>query len=187
MSRYLERLIENGTITSETPIGTPADTPNVLTICQYDEYQDTPNDTSTETKHNKLYINKEINDVFEDIWSKLKTKRGTKSEGLKAYKKIHGKVEPSTLIEKFNLKIDSVQEIKFVPHFSRWLNSEGWTEELITEKKEEFKLDNRNPFRNLSLWKKGIKTLNDNDADIRQAYKDGLLEKNHIEKLNISI
>ena len=59
VNRYLDKLINNGTITSETPSGTPADTPNILTICQYDDYQDTPNETSTETKHNKLYINKE--------------------------------------------------------------------------------------------------------------------------------
>jgi uncharacterized protein YdaU (DUF1376 family) len=131
--------------------------------------------------------NKIINDAFEDIWSKLKTKRGTKSEGLKAYKKIHGKVEPSLLIEKYNAKSDSIDEKKFLAHFSRWLNSEGWTEELLTEKKEEFKIDNRNPYANLPLWKKGIRTMNDTDQDIRKAYKDGLLEKNHIEKLNISV
>jgi len=189
VSRYLERLIYNGTITSETPIGTPADTPNILTICQYDDYQDTPYETSTETKHNKLYINKEINDAFEKIWSNLKKKRGTKSEGLKAYKKIHGKIEPRLLIDKYNLKIDSVQEIKFVPHFSRWLNSEGWTEELITEKKEadSFGIVSRNRYANLTLWKKGIKTLNDFDEDIIKKYKEGEITKEAMEKLNISV
>ena len=189
VNRYLEKLIDNGTITSETPSGTPADTPNILTICQYDDYQDTPNETSNETKHNKLYINKEIKDAFDNICSKLKTKRGTKSEGLKAYKKIHGKVEPSLLIEKYNAKSDSIDKKKFLAHFSRWLNSEGWTEELFTEKKTEdsFGIVKRNKYANLSLWKKGIRTMNDTDQDIRQAFKDGLLEKNHIEKLNISV
>ena len=76
---------------------------------------------------------------------------------------------------------------QYLMHFSTWLNNEGWEEELTIEKKEEFKIDNRNPFKNLSLWKKGIKTLNDTDQDILQAFKDGLLEKNHIEKLNISL
>ena len=131
--------------------------------------------------------NKIINDAFEDIWSKLKTKRGTKSEGLKAYKKIHGKIEPNILIEKYNAKSDSLDEKKFLAHFSRWLNSEGWTEELLTEKKEEFKIDNRNPYANLPLWKKGIRTMNDTDQDIRKAYNDGLLEKNHLERLSISV
>jgi len=131
--------------------------------------------------------NKIIEDSFDAIWSKIKTKRGTKANGLKAYKKIHGKVEPSLLVDKYNAKSNSVDDKQFVPHFSTWLNSEGWTEELLTEKKEEFKVDNRNPFANLSLWKKGIRTMNDTDQDIKKAYKDGLLEKIHIEKLNISV
>lgn len=131
--------------------------------------------------------NKIIEDSFDDIWSKIKTKRGTKANGLKAYKKIHGKVEPSLLVDKYNAKSNSVDDKQFLPHFSTWLNSEGWTEELITEKKEEFKVDNRNPFANLSLWKKGIRTMNDSDQDIKKAYKNGLLEKIHIEKLNISV
>tara|TARA_X000001388_G_C2221713_1_gene119513 strand:+ start:907 stop:1662 length:756 start_codon:yes stop_codon:yes gene_type:complete len=142
--------------------------------------------TQSSYSHSHSY-NKIINDVFEDIWSKLKTKRGTKSEGLKAYKKIHGKVEPNLLIEKYNAKSDSLDEKKFLAHFSRWLNSEGWTEELLSEKKEEFKIDNRNPYANLPLWKKGIRTMNDTDQDIRKAYNDGLLEKNHLERLSISV
>ena len=91
------------------------------------------------------------------------------------------------MVDKYNAKSNSVDDKQFVPHFSTWLNSEGWTEELITEKKEMFKVDNRNPFANLSLWKKGIRTMNDSDQDIKKAYKDGLLEKIHIEKLNISV
>ena len=131
--------------------------------------------------------NKIINDAFEDIWSKLKIKRGTKAKGLKAYNKLHGKIEPNILIEKFNAKANSLEDVTFLPHFSSWLNAEGWTEELLPEKKEEFKIDNRNPYSNLPLWKKGIRTMNDTDQDIRQAFKDGLLEKNHLERLSISV
>ena len=139
--------------------------------------------------YNHSNNNKIINDAFEDIWSKLKTKRGTKSEGLKAYKKIHGKVEPSLLIEKYNAKSDSIDEKKFLAHFSRWLNSEGWTEELLTEKKIEdsFGIVSRNKYANLSLWKKGIKTLNDFDEDIIKKYKEGEISKEAMEKLNISV
>jgi hypothetical protein len=189
VSRYLERLIENGTITSETPIGTPADTPNVLTICQYDDYQDTPTDTPSETKHNKLYINKEINDAFEDIWNKLKIKRGTKAKGLKAYNKLHGKIEPNILIEKFNAKADSLEDVTFLPHFSSWLNAEGWTEELLTEKKDDKPIGiiQRDQFRNLPLWQKGIKTMNDDDTDILLKYKQGEITKEAMEKMNFSI
>jgi uncharacterized protein YdaU (DUF1376 family) len=131
--------------------------------------------------------NKIINDAFEEIWNKLKIKRGTKAKGLKAYNKLHGKIEPNILIEKFNAKANSLEDVTFLPHFSSWLNAEGWTEELLPEKKEEFKIDNRNPYSNLPLWKKGIRTMNDTDQDIRKAYNDGLLEKNHLERLSISV
>ena len=148
----------------------------------------THNQTQSSYNYNNNHSNnKIINDAFEEIWSKLKTKRGTKSEGLKAYKKIHGKIEPILLIEKYNAKSDSLDEKKFLAHFSRWLNSEGWTEELLSEKKQEFKIDNRNPYANLPLWKKGIRTMNDTDQDIRKAFNDGLLEKNHLERLSISV
>ena len=111
-------------------------------------------------------INKDINNAFESIWSGIKVKRGTKANGLKAYKKIHDKIKPNLLIEKFNIKCDSVKDQQFIPHFSTWLNSEGWTEELATETKDEFGIHNRDPFINLALWKKGITTLNDYDDDI---------------------
>jgi uncharacterized protein YdaU (DUF1376 family) len=134
--------------------------------------------------------NKYIDDLFESIWQSIKVKRGTKANGLKAFKKIFKNKEvpeKDFIIKQFNLKCDTVSDKQYIPHFSTWLNSEGWTEELTSEEKQEFKIDNRNPFKNLPLWKKGIKTLNDSDSDILKAYKDGLLEKNHIEKLNISL
>ena len=142
--------------------------------------------------HNHSYShshsnNKIINDAFEEIWNKLKIKRGTKAKGLKAYNKLHGKIEPNILIEKFNAKANSLEDVTFLPHFSSWLNAEGWTEELLPEKKEEFKIDNRNPYSNLPLWKKVIRTMNDTDQDIRQAFKDGLLEKNHFSNANCEI
>lgn len=134
--------------------------------------------------------NKYIDGLFESIWQSIKVKRGTKANGLKAFKRIFKNKEvpeKDFIIKQFNLKCDTVSDKQYIPHFSTWLNSEGWTEELTSEEKQEFKIDNRNPFKNLPLWKKGIKTLNDSDSDILKAYKDGLLEKNHIEKLNISL
>lgn len=134
--------------------------------------------------------NKYIDELFESIWQSIKVKRGTKANALKAFIRIFKNKEvpeKDFIIKQFNLKCDTVTDKQYIPHFSTWLNSEGWTEELVSEEKQEFKIDNRNPFKNLPLWKKGIKTLNDSDLDILKAYKDGLLEKNHIEKLNISL
>ena len=132
-------------------------------------------------------INKDINNAFESIWSGIKVKRGTKANGLKAYKKIHDKIKPNLLIEKFNLKCDSVKDQQFIPHFSTWLNSEGWTEELATETKDEFGIHNRDPFINLDLWKKGIKTQKDYDEDIIKAFKENKIPKDAMLKMGFSV
>jgi len=104
--------------------------------------------------------NKYIDDLFESIWQSIKVKRGTKANGLKAFKKIFKNKEvpeKDFIIKQFNLKCDTVSDKQYIPHFSTWLNSEGWTEELTSEEKQEFKIDNRNPFKNLPLWKKVLK------------------------------
>ena len=142
---------------------------------------------SNSNSYNNSNINKDINNAFESIWSGIKVKRGTKANGLKAYKKIHDKIKPNLLIEKFNLKCDSVKEQIFIPHFSTWLNSEGWTEELATETKDEFGIHNRDPFINLALWKKGIKTLNDYDDDIVKAFKENKIPKDAMLKMGFSV
>ena len=134
--------------------------------------------------------NKIINNAFNEIWNKLKIKRGTKAKGLKAYTKIHNKVEPTILIAKYNEKYDSVEDKQFVPHFSTWLNAEGWTEELITKQTKEdynFGIVPRDPFRNLSFWQKGRRLPQDFDGDIMQKYKEGKITKESMEKMGFSV
>ena len=145
--------------------------------------------TQSSYSYSNSYNNKIINDAFEEIWNKLKIKRGTKAKGLKAYNKPHGKVEPNTLIEKFNAKADSLEDKTFLPHFSSWLNAEGWTEELLPDKKENAPVGvvQRHKFQNLPLWQKGIKTMNDDDQDILFKYKQGEITKEAMEKMNFSI
>ena len=63
VQRYLDRLILNGSITTETPKDAPADMPNIITICQYDLYQDIPNETSNSAKQINDK-NKFIKDLF---------------------------------------------------------------------------------------------------------------------------
>ena len=145
--------------------------------------------TQSSYSYSNSYNNKIINDAFEKIWNNLKIKRGTKAKGLKAYNKLHGKVEPNTLIEKFNAKADSLEDKTFLPHFSSWLNAEGWTEELLPDKKENASIEavNRNKFQKRPLWQKGIKTMNDDDQDILFKYKQGEITKEAMEKMNFSI
>jgi uncharacterized protein YdaU (DUF1376 family) len=126
--------------------------------------------------------------IFNNIWSKLDVKRGNKKQAEKAYKRIHGSIEPELLIEKYNNKAKSVSDTQYLQHFSTWLNNEGWTEELnIKKEKDNFGIQIRDKFANLGLWKKGIKTLNDFDDDIIKKYKEGEITKEAMEKMNISI
>ena len=137
VQRFLDRLKSNGTITTDTPNDTPADTPNVLTICHYDEYQDMPNDTPIDNKQNKLIrINDKNVDDFIYIWGKLRAKRGSKKLALQKYNKIKHKVNKDTLIEKYNKLVKSASSIEFVPHFSTFLSQERWLDEdeVVKEK-----------------------------------------------------
>lgn len=133
------------------------------------------------------YNYKEIDNMFENIWSKLTVKRGTKSNALKVYRKIHDKVKDDLLVDKYNSKCTSVTDKKFIPHFSTWLNSEGWTEVLVSDQKDIIQTVQKDPMRNLSLWKKGIKTMHDFEEDIIKAHKLGKLTDEHMRKLNITI
>ena len=144
--------------------------------------------------YNNRNINKDISNTFDRIWNELKVKRGTKANGLKAYKKIKDKLDlkdkflnTTLIIEKFNAKCASIDDKQFIPHFSTWLNSEGWTEVLVSDQKDIIQTVQKDPMRNLSLWKKGIKTMHDFEEDIIKAHKQGQLTDEHMEKLNITI
>jgi len=143
--------------------------------------------------NNNSYNYKIIKDTFEKIWSQLKVKRGSKLEGLKAYTKLYKtKDMPETnfIIEKFNAKCDSVTENIYIPHFSKWLNQGMWTEELITENKtsnDNFGIAIRDPYRNLTFWKKGRRMPQDFDGDIIKKYKEGEISEEAFKKLNISV
>jgi len=143
--------------------------------------------TERNANYSHSYNYKEIDNVFEHIWSKLKVKRGTKANALKVYRKIHDKVEDDLLVDKYNAKCTSEIDKKFIPHFSTWLNSEGWTEELVSDQTDNIQTLQKDPMRNLSLWKKGIKTMHDFEEDIIKAHKQGKLTHEEMEKLNITI
>tara|TARA_R110002020_G_scaffold107276_1_gene249249 strand:+ start:6164 stop:6940 length:777 start_codon:yes stop_codon:yes gene_type:complete len=150
-------------------------------------------DRITNNSNNNSNNNKIIKDTFEKIWSQLKVKRGSKLEGLKAYTKLYKtKDMPETnfIIEKFNAKCDSVTENIYIPHFSKWLNQGMWTEELITENKtnnDNFGIAIRDPYRNLTFWKKGRRMPQDFDGDIIKKYKEGEISEEAFKKLNISV
>ena len=57
----------------------------------------------------------------------------------------------------------------------------------ISQIKDDLSFYKRDPFVNLTSWQKGFRTLNDNDQDIIQAYKQGKVSKEAMDKMSISV
>ena len=127
-------------------------------------------------------------DIFNNIWSKLNHKTGLKQEAFKVFDKLKDIPEPDVLVDKWNNYCSSIDDKKFIQHFRTWLNNKGWENE---PQKQEIKDDlgfyKRDPFVNLTSWQKGFRTLNDNDQDIIQAYKQGKVSKEAMDKMSISV
>ena len=73
-------------------------------------------------------------------------------------------------------------------HFRTWLNNIGWENEPTKpEIKDDFGIQKRDPFINLTSWQKGFRTMNDTDQDIREAYRQGKVSKEAMDKMSISV
>jgi len=136
VQRFLDKLKKFNTITTNTLSDTPIDMPNVITICQYDRYQDTPNNTPKGTKHNKI-INNDNNILsnFNLFWSKVNRKI-SKGQSERAYSKLaeEWRSKPEALAELYNKHCSSVNEIQFSQHPSTWLNAQGYLDQEVTPK-----------------------------------------------------
>lgn len=142
VQRYLQRLKSNNTITSNSPNDTSADIPNIITICHYDDYQDIPNDTPNDRKHNKLQINdNNYNDEFNELWVQLRAKKGSKKKARDKYLKIRNKVKRGELIEKYNKLCDETKDFTYIPHFITWLNGERYLDEDKQETIKKISID----------------------------------------------
>ena len=53
--------------------------------------------------------------------------------------------------------------------------------------KDDFGVQKRDPFTNLSSWQKGLRTLHDTDQDIVEAYRQGKVSKEAMDKMSISV
>jgi len=70
--------------------------------------------------------NKNIYDQsFEELWSSLNIKRGSKFSANKIFQKISEEIKDIDIAEIYN-KQQSGVEAKFVPHFSTWLMQRRW-------------------------------------------------------------
>ena len=127
-------------------------------------------------------------EIFNNIWSKLKITSGNKLQAFKVFEKLTDKPEPNVLIEKWNVYCSSIEDKKFIMHFRTWLNNKGWENEpQKLDKKNDFGIMTRDPFTNLSSWQKGFRTLNDTDQDIIEAYRQGKVSKEAMDKMSISV
>ena len=177
VQRFLDKLKAFDTITTDTLSDTPIDTPNVLTICHYDKYQDTPNDTPTDNKHNKRNNkdNKYILSKFDEFWSKVKRKV-SKGQSEKAFKKLAREWidKPEELADLYNKHCASKDDIQFSQHPSTWLNGKGF--EDIIETSEPTTSSQPKNYKNYVFFvKKGIRTTNISDDMVRKMYEEKLI------------
>ena len=157
---------------------------------QYKNWQENPDDNPNETPlplpHTPTNNNNNI--LFEnEIWDKITIKRGSKKRAFKEWDKLNNKIDNSLIVKKYNELVNNTNDTKFVPHLSSWLSAERWEEDLATEKTDNMELQTRDPFRNIDLWNKGIRTMNDMDSDIQQAYKNGKITEEAMNKLGVAV
>ena len=141
------------------------------------------------TQSSNSYSNSNSNiDIFNNIWSKLTYKTGNKQQAFKVFDKLKDMPEPDVLVDKWEKFCSSHDDKKFIQHFRTWLNNKGWENEpQKLDKKDDFGIMTRDPFTNLSSWQKGFRTLNDTDQDIIEAYRQGKVSKEAMDKMSISV
>ena len=71
-----------------------------------------------------------------NIWSKLKVKRGSKKLAFNKWLKIKDTIDSEFIVDKFNNLCKETSDNIYVPHFSTWLNQERFNDEEI------FSIDN---------------------------------------------
>ena len=144
--------------------------------------------TQSSNSYNKSYNKSNNIDIFNNIWSKLTYKTGNKQQAFKVFDKLKDMPEPDVLVDKWEKFCISHDDKKFIQHFRTWLNNKGWeNEQTKPEIKDEFGVIERDPFLNLTSWQKGFRTLNDTDQDIREAYRQGKVSKEAMDKMSISV
>ena len=173
VQRFLDKLKRFDTITTDTP-PIRQDTPNIITICHYDKYQDTPNDTLKDTKRNNK-DNKYILSKFDEFWSKVKRKV-SKGQSEKAFKKLAREWidKPEELASLYNQHCASKDDIQFSQHPSTWLNGKGF-EDTIETSQPTTSSQPKNYKNYVFFVKKGIRTTNISDDMVLKMYEEKLI------------
>ena len=134
---YLDKLVKFNSILFVKPDGKSADFPNIVKVLNYDDYQDalSKSDGKPHGNKHKQLNNKIINiDEFNDLWSRLTAKRGSKKVAYQKWIKIKEKVSVDDLVNSYNRLAKKATSIEFIPHFSTFLSQERWLDEDAIEK-----------------------------------------------------
>lgn len=115
--------------------------------------------------------------IYNNIWEKLSIKRGSKSVAFNSWLKNAKNIKPEILIEKFNALCSSVDDPKFIPYFSTWLNQNRWEEELPSKKEtDNFGVQTKKSHKDyVGFVKKGIRSTSISDDMVRQMRKENLI------------
>ena len=79
-----------------------------------------------------------------NIWSKLKVKRGSKKLAFDKWFKIKDTIDSQLIVDKFNNLCKETSDNIYVPHFATWLNQERFNDEDI------FSIDNFKKTHNIT-------------------------------------
>ena len=134
-------------------------------------------------KQNSSKVSDSDSESYNNIWSKLSIRRGSKQVAYASWLKSAKDIKPEILIEKYNSLCSQADDPKFIPHFSTWLNQNRWEEELPTKKEETF---NTRPERNYKDYvfavKKGMRLQYITQDMVEQMRKENLITEEEFKR-----
>ena len=131
------------------------------------------NSNSNSKRKNNSNKNKYIVDIFNEFWVNIENKIG-KGQAEKTFIKLINdfageNISPKQLSDLYNKHCKEQSDIKFAKHPATWLNAKGYLDNpMETATKDDFGFTPKDPFRNLSFWKKGRRLPMDIDQDIME-------------------
>ena len=114
---YIDKLVRFNSILLVKSEGKSADFPNIVKVLNYDDYQDSLGKSEGKphgNKHKQLN-NKIINiDEFNDLWTRLSAKRGSKKVAYQKWVKVKDKVSIDDLVTSYNSLVKKASSIEFI-------------------------------------------------------------------------
>ena len=140
--------------------------------------------TQAKQKLNTVSESESISIFNNDIWAKLKFKKGSKVVALNSYLKKAFDIDKETLIKKYNELCSTTTDPKFMPYFSTWLNQERWEEEISVKKETyNFETTSRKSYKDYVFFvKKGMRSTAISDDMVRQMRKENLITEEEFKK-----